>query len=86
MNNNHQALWDDCLRLIRANVTEQQFKTWFAPIVYESYSEAQHTLLLQLPSMYVYEYLEQHYVGLLSKVLARVYGTSVKLNYRIVEV
>ena len=29
MNNNHQALWDDCLRLIRANVTEQQFKTWF---------------------------------------------------------
>ena len=23
MNNNHQALWDDCLRLIRANVTEQ---------------------------------------------------------------
>ena len=28
MNNNHQALWDDCLRLIRANVTEQQFKTW----------------------------------------------------------
>ena len=48
MNNNHQALWDDCLRLIRANVTEQQFKTWFAPIVFESYSEAQHTLLLQL--------------------------------------
>ena len=86
MNNNHQALWDDCLRLIRANVTEQQFKTWFAPIVFESYSEAQHTLLLQLPSMYVFEYLEQHYVGLLSKVLARVFGTSVKLNYRIVEV
>ena len=86
MNNNHQALWDDCLRLIRANVTEQQFKTWFAPIVFESYSETEHTLLLQLPSMYVFEYLEQHYVGLLSKVLARVFGTNVKLNYRIVEV
>ena len=39
MNKNHQALWDDCLRLIRSNVTEQQFKTWFAPIVFESYSE-----------------------------------------------
>ena len=86
MNNSHQALWDDCLRLIRANVTEQQFKTWFAPIVFESYSETGHTLLLQLPSMYVFEYLEQHYVGLLSKVLARVFGTNVKLNYRIVEV
>ena len=34
MNNNHQALWDDCLRLIRANVTEQQFKTWVAASQY----------------------------------------------------
>ena len=32
MENSHQALWDKCLHLIEANVTEQQFKTWFAPI------------------------------------------------------
>ena len=86
MNNSHKALWDECLRLIQANVSEQQFKTWFAPIVFESYSENEHTLLVQVPSPYVYEYLEQYYVGLLSKVLARVFGTSVKLNYRIVTV
>ena len=84
MNNSHQALWDDCLRLIQANVTEQQFKTWFAPIVFESYSETEHALLVQVPSPYVYEYLEQHYVGLLGKVLARVFGTNVILRYRIV--
>ena len=35
MENSHQALWDKCLHLIEANVTEQQFKTWFAPIVFE---------------------------------------------------
>ena len=86
MNNSHQALWDNCLQLIRANVTEQQFKTWFAPIVFESYSEAEHTLLVQVPSMYVYEYLEQYYVALLNKVLARVFAPDVKLNYHIVEV
>ena len=86
MKNSHQALWDECLRLIQANVTEQQFKTWFAPIVFESYSETEHTLLVQLPSRYVFEYLEQYYVGLLSKVLARVFGTNVILRYRIVEV
>ena len=86
MNNSHQALWDNCLSLIQANVTEQQYKTWFAPIVFESYSEDTHELLVQLPSRYVFEYLEQYYVGLLSKVLARVFGTDVKLNYRIVEV
>lgn len=83
MNNSHKALWDDCLRLIQANVTEQQFKTWFAPIVFESYSEANNTLLVQVPSPYVYEYLEQYYVGLLSKVLVRVFGTKVILRYRV---
>ena len=50
MKDSHQALWDNCLQLIRANVTEQQFKTWFAPIVFESYSEETHTLLVQVPS------------------------------------
>ena len=86
MNNSHKALWEECLHLIEANVSEQQYKTWFAPIVFESYSETERKLLVQVPSPYVYEYLEQYYVGLLSKVLARVFGTSVKLSYRIVTV
>ena len=84
MQNSHKALWDNCLQLIEQNVTEQQYKTWFAPIVFESYSESDHTLLVQVPSPYVYEYLEQYYVGLLSKVLTRCFGTSVRLTYRIV--
>jgi len=83
MSNSHKALWDNCLQIIKANVTEQQFKTWFAPIVFESYSEAEHTLLVQVPSPYVYEYLEQYYVSLLSKVLARVFQSNVVLRYRI---
>ena len=81
-----KALWDECLRLIQANVTEQQYKTWFAPIVFESYSEQEHTLMVQVPSPYVYEYLEQYYVGLLRKVLARVFGENVILRYRIITV
>lgn len=84
MVNSHKVLWDKCLELIKENVTEQQFKTWFASIVFESYSVEERTLLVQVPSPYVYEYLEQYYVGLLSKVLTRIFGTSVKLRYRIV--
>jgi chromosomal replication initiator protein len=84
MQNNHKVLWDNCLKLIRENVTEQQYKTWFMPIVFEKYSEDSHTLLVQVPSQYVYEYLEQYYVGLLSKVLQRCFGKNVVLTYRIV--
>ena len=83
-NNSHQTLWDNCLEIIRHNVTEQQFKTWFAPIVFESFSEETNTLLVQVPSPYVYEYLEQNYVNLLSKVLVRCFGVNIKLTYRIV--
>ncbi len=82
--NNNKALWAKCLDLIRESVTEQQFNTWFRPIVFESYSTDDRTLLVQVPSPYVYEYLEQYYVGLMSKVLARCFGTNVRLRYRIV--
>ena len=84
METNPKVLWDNCLSLIKENVTEQQFRTWFAPIVFENYDEDSRTLLVQVPSMYVYEYLEQYYVALLSKVLCRCFGTNVQLNYRVV--
>ena len=83
MVNNPKALWDNCLSLIKENVTEQQFRTWFATIVFESYNEETRTLLVQVPSRYVYEYLEQYYVGLLSKALTRCFGQSVQLTYRV---
>ena len=84
MVNNYKAMWEQCLQLIRSNVTSQQYDTWFAPIVFESFSPESNTLLVQLPSSFVYEYLEQHFVGLLSKVLAHCFGTKVRLSYRIV--
>ena len=80
----YKVLWDKCLALIKENVTEQQFKTWFAPIVFESFDASANTLLLQVQSHYAYEYLEQYYVGLLNKVLARCFGANVVLRYRIV--
>ena len=66
-------LWEQSLHLIKENVTEQQFNTWFKPIGFESFTEDTKTLLLQVPSPFVYEYLEENYVDLLSKVLTRVY-------------
>ena len=84
MNNSHNALWDKCLALIKENVSEQQFKTWFSPIVFESFSDKDKTLLVQVPSPYVYEYLEEYYIDLLSRVLSKCFGAGVRLTYRIV--
>ena len=84
MINSHSALWDKCLALIKENVSEQQYKTWFSPIVFESFSEKDKTLLVQVPSPYVYEYLEEYYIDLLSRVLSKCFGVGVRLTYRIV--
>ena len=84
MQQSHQALWDNCLHLIRQNVEEQTYKTWFEPIVFESYDELKKTVLVQLPSMFFYEYLEQNFVRLMGWALANSFKAKVQLTYRIV--
>ncbi len=74
MMDNPSEKWQQTLALIKANVTEQQFKTWFEPVSFESYSPASKTLLVRVPSPFVYEYLEQNFIDLLGKALKRVFG------------
>jgi len=37
MNVGPNARWDNALALIRNNVSEQIYKTWFKPIVFEQF-------------------------------------------------
>ena len=78
------ARWNNALALIRENVSQQQYDTWFRPIVFESFDDAKKTLLVQVPSPFVYEYLEENYVDLLIKVLHRTFCEGIRLNYRVV--
>jgi chromosomal replication initiator protein len=84
MQKSHKALWDNCLHLIKQNVAEQTFKTWFEPIVFESYDETEKTVLVQVPSPYIYEYLEQYYVRLMAWALQNSFKTNIRLKYRLV--
>lgn len=81
-----KALWGNCLALIRENVSEQHYNTWFKPIVFESYKPATKTLLVRVPSTFFYEYLEANFVDLLSKVLHQNFGDGIRLTYRVVVV
>ena len=84
MNVSPNEAWERTLTLIRENVSEQQYNTWFKPIVYESFEASTRTLLVQVPSPFVYEYLEENYIDLLSKVLRRTFCDQIRLKYRIV--
>ena len=83
-NSSPDALWDECLALIRGSVTEQQYKAWFEPIVFKSFDSGTKTVLVQV-DRFVYEVLEQNHVELLTRVLTQVFCNDVKLTYRVTD-
>lgn len=76
---NHAVLWNRCLEVIKDNVPETTYNTWFAPIVPLKYEDK--TLILQIPSQFFYEILEERFVDLIRKTLYKVIGEGTKLMY-----
>lgn len=81
MNSNCRRLWNNCLNVIRDNIPEPAFNTWFAPIVPLNYKDR--VLTIQVPSQFFYEYLEDKYLDLIQQTLYREIGEGTILNYRI---
>lgn len=77
--NRHIDLWNRCLDIIRDNVPEQAFKTWFLPIVPKKYED--NTLTVQVNSQFFYEYLEEKYIDLIRQAIFKVFGQGTKLMY-----
>ncbi len=76
------SVWDNCLKLIRDNIPPFQFKTWFESIVPQSLEND--VLTIQVPSVFCFEYLEEHFVDLISKSLRKEIGPNAKLEYNVV--
>ena len=81
-----EAAWTACQDIIRDNVSRQSYKTWFEPIEAMNLEEAGglKRLTVKLPSRFYYEWLQEHYFGLLRKTVTRVLGDDGRLFYDIV--
>ena len=77
----YQDVWNNCLTIIRDNVTAQNFKTWFKPI--KAVALEDKTLTIQVPSQFCFEWLEKHYLTLMKKTIMREIGKDAKLEYNI---
>lgn len=75
-------VWENCLAIIKDNVNEQSFKTWFAPITPVKLDGS--VLTIQVPSQFFYEWLEEHYISLLKKTIRKELGAEGRLEYNIV--
>ena len=81
---NPKLLWGKCLDIIRDNITPQQFATSFAFVELNSLENGK--LVLDVPSEFVKEYLEEHYLRLMASTFKRVFGNSVSSLYYNVKV
>lgn len=81
MSGNHVEIWNNCLSVIKDNVTEEAYKTWFEPIVPVSLEN--NLFILQVPSPFFAEFLDEHHLNLLKPVIKRFAGEKVKLAYKL---
>lgn len=78
----HIEIWDSCLNIIKSNVSHQNFKTWFKPIIPVEVNN--NILTIQVPSQFFYEWLEENYITLIKKTVKKELGKDGKLEYHIV--
>ena len=82
MQSDCQILWKKCLEIIKDNLPEEQFNTWFRPIIPYSFNEKNEFRIL-VPSNFFGEYIEANFQKLLLPVVRRVLGPEVTLIYRV---
>jgi len=82
MQKDFTTVWDNCLQIIKDNVSLQSYKTWFEPI--KAIKLKDKVLTIQVPSQFFYEWLEEHYVAILKKTIKKELGAEGRLEYSIV--
>lgn len=85
MTDRHIQLWDQCRSFIKDNLQDEVlFDTWFKDITSFRYED--NALVLNVPSSFFVEQLDERFGRLIQSALGKVYGKDVKLYYRYYQV
>lgn len=76
-------IWKECLKVIKDNVSDLTYNTWFLPIKPVSLDGS--VLTVQLPSQFFWEWIEEHFNTLINRTIREVLGENGKLNFVINE-
>jgi chromosomal replication initiator protein len=82
MAKNYESVWSNCVAIIKEKVGEQNFETWFKPIIPLCLVET--SLTIQVPSQFFYEWLEENYANVLRQAISNELGVTGQLKYSIV--
>lgn len=81
MQDNLNILWGECQQILRDNLSQSAYQTWFASV--EAIQWENNLLVLQVRSQFIVDYIEENYLDILSRVLRKVFGANVRLEYRV---
>ena len=74
-------LWSECQQILRDNLSQSAYQTWFASV--DAIQWENNLLVLQVRSQFIVDYIEDNYLDILSRVLRKVFGPTVRLEYRV---
>jgi chromosomal replication initiator protein len=76
-------VWKECLLKIKENVSMMTYNTWFLPI--KPIELQNSTLKVQIPSQFFWEWIDEHFNGLITRSITDVLGKEARLTYIIAE-
>lgn len=81
MGKNLNIIWSKCLDIIRKQISPSQFDAIFTSV--KAISLIDDTLLIGVPSSYIYETIENEYINVLGPAIKEVFGKTTNLEYSI---
>ncbi|MBQ0023039.1 MAG: chromosomal replication initiator protein DnaA [Prevotellaceae bacterium] len=76
-----QQHWAKCLEIIKDNISPQQFEATFAFVEPKSFEDR--ILVLSMPSEFIRDFIEKHFMNLMRSTFTRVFGKIDDLYYDI---
>lgn len=77
-----EQTWSKCLSVIKENVADQTFGTWFEHTKGDRIEDQ--TLTVRLPNTFAYNWLEGHYRDLVHQAVMQVLGDNYRVAYSII--
>ncbi len=73
--------WEDVLELVRRNVTESRFNTWFSKLTPRKLTEQ--SLEIEAPTPFFVDYFEEHNLKVLLSAIREVFGWEPKVQFSV---
>lgn len=83
MNTELNAKWVECINIIKAQISNQNYDTWFSCVSFVDFDGEK--LTLQIPNRFVGDYIEENYLGLMTSAVTETFGRNVQVVYRVLE-